>query len=110
MNKVGDLEAIRDWVNRYYYKKSEVNEFFAKLNTSGLKAYGLTIVADADDEINISETTETNPQSYTITIPASGTYTSLFFFHSGSTLTISINGGMPSAYVLDEYIDTIELV
>ena len=109
MGKVGSLEAVRDWVNRYYYKKSEINKFFAKLNTSGLKAYGLTFIADEGDEIYMIEDALSDTQSYTIEIPACGEYTSLFFFHSGSTLSISVNDGVPSAYILDEYIDTIDL-
>ena len=84
----GNIEAIRDWSNKYFYTKDQVSDFFTKLNT-GLIAYKLTIYGSKNSNIQITEDAISNPQTYNIKIPNDGIYTSLFFFHDASTLTFT---------------------
>ena len=107
-SKAGNIEAIRDWSKRYFYTKSDVSEFFTKLNT-GLTAYKLTIIGPADATVNITENASSDPQSYAIKTNSNGIYTGLFFFHSGSTLGLS-SGSYSAVHVLSNYIDIISLV
>ena len=104
-SQAGNIEAIRDWSRRYFYTKSDVSEFFTKLNT-GLTAYKLTIVGPANTSISITENAQSNPQSYSIKTASNGTYTGLFFFHAGSTLSLT-GTGISASYVLSDYIDNI---
>ena len=83
----GNIDAIRDWVDRYFYKKSEVNSFLIKLD-SGLKAYILKINGVPNATVTITENAQTDPQSYEIDLNADGKYEYPFFFHSGSTITL----------------------
>ena len=106
--KAGNIEAIRDWSKRYFYTKSDVSEFFTKLNT-GLTAYKLTIIGPANTTVNITENASTNPQTYVIKTQSNGIYTGLFFFHSGSTLNLSA-GSYSATHVLSNYVDIISLV
>ena len=107
-NKAGDIVGIRDWSNRYFYNKDEIADFFIKAS-SGLKAYLLTIIAVGETEITITENVQISPQTYVITTPIGGKYEGLFFFHQGSTLTLSISGQTPVTYTLTDYIDEIQI-
>ena len=97
----GNIEAIRDWSGRYFYKKSDVAEFFTKLNT-GLMAYKFRIVSSPNANITITESALTNPQTYHITTYEDGRYDGLFFFHDQCTLTFTTIAGdtvvTPSSY------------
>lgn len=104
-SQAGNIEAIRDWSRRYFYTKSDVSEFFTKLNT-GLTAYKLTIVGPANASISITENAQSNPQSYSIKTASNGTYTGLFFFHAGSTLSLT-GTGIGSTHILSNYVDII---
>lgn len=104
----GDVTAIRDWSNKYFYSKDEVDEFFVKSN-AGLLAYKFTIIDTPSNEISVTEDASTNPQTYTFETGTDGIYTGLFFFHSGSTLTFNNGSGQGIVYELDELIDTIYL-
>ena len=106
-SKAGNIEAIRDWSKRYFYTKSDVGEFFTKLN-SGLSAYSLTIVGPANTQITITDDDQTNPQEYVITTNTNGTYQSLFFFNEGSILTLT-DGTHYGSHTLTDYVDYIEL-
>ena len=107
MPTAGNIEAIRDWVNRYYYKKSDVNQYFTKLN-GGLTAYGLTIIGNANEQITLTELNQQSPQTYTITLNSDGVYQGLFFFNTGSTLSIT-GQSIYNNFTLTNYIDTIVL-
>ncbi len=108
MPTAGNIEAIRDWVNRYYYKKSDVNDFFIK-QSSGLAAYVLTIIGVPNTTVTIVEDAATNPQTYSVVLNSNGYYTYLFFFHSGSTLTLTDSESTPhvATHHLTNYTDTI---
>lgn len=106
-NKAGDIVGIRDWSNRYFYNRDEIADFFIRSNQSGLKAYAFTIVGPTSTSIAITESASTNPQSYTVETDETGIFSGLFFFHTGSTLTLTPSGYSPTTYVLDEYSDTI---
>lgn len=106
--KAGNLAAIRDWGDHYFYDKSEVAEFFMKLN-EGLTAYKLTIIGPADTDITINDNDQTNPQEYVIKTPSTGVYSALFFFNEGSTLTLS-GDGVLATHALNTYVDTIMIV
>ena len=106
-SKAGNLEAIRDWSRRYFYTKSDVAEFFTRLN-DGLTAYKLTIVGPVNTKITINDNDQTNPQEYVIKTSSNGVYIGLFFFNEGNTLSLS-GTGVATTYTLDKYIDTITL-
>lgn len=106
--KAGNLAAIRDWGDHYFYDKSEVAEFFMKLNEE-LTAYKLTIVGPADTDITINDNDQTNPQEYVIKTSSNGIYTGLFFFNEGNTLSLQ-GGEIAATHVLTNYIDIITLV
>jgi hypothetical protein len=74
-----------------------------------LTAYKLTIVGPADATVNITENASIDPQSYAIKTYSNGAYTGLFFFHSGSTLSLT-SGSYSAIHVLSNYIDTISLL
>ena len=105
MPTAGNIEAIRDWVNRYYYKKSDVNKYFTRLN-EGLTAYALTLVGPANTTCTIAEQVQSNPQTYYVDLPSSGVYTGIFFFTTGSTIVLSA-GQYLETYTLSAYQDTI---
>ena len=105
--KTGNIEAIRDWTKRYFYTKSDVSEFFTKLNT-GLTAYKLTLVGPANTDIHIAEDYQTDTQEYDIKLLSNGTYSGLFFFHADSTLNIAGDDAY-SVWPLTKYIDIIYL-
>lgn len=105
--KAGNIEAIRDWSKRYFYTKSDVSEFFTKLN-GGLTAYKLTIIGPVNADITITDNDQTNPQEYVIKTSSSGVYTGLFFFNAGNTLSLT-GDGISETYTLNDYIDTITL-
>lgn len=106
--KAGNLAAIRDWGDHYFYDKSEVAEFFTKLN-DGLTAYKLTIIGDDDTQtITIIEDAQTNPQTYIIKT-INGEYNGVFFFHSGSTISLYDNGVLYNEHILNDYVDIIYL-
>lgn len=105
MPTAGNIEAIRDWVNRYYYKKSDVNKYFIRLN-EGLTAYALTLVGPANTTCTIVEQVQSNPQTYNVDLPSSGVYTGIFFFTQGSTITLTA-GQYLETHTLSAYQDTI---
>ena len=97
---VGNIQAIRDWVNKYYYKQSDVNEFFLKMN-AGLSAYKLTFLSSANATIHVVEDAVTDPQSYDVNTDSSGIGMALLFFHSGSTLTCTCGSKTATAQLTD---------
>lgn len=103
----GNLEAIRDWSNRYFYKKSDVNEFFMKIN-AGLKAYKLTLLSSKNATINVVENVASNPQSYSVQTDRSGIYSGLFFFSSGSSITCTC-GSKTATVTLTDSVMTINV-
>ena len=106
MDKAGNLEANRDWVERYFYKKSDINGFLVNFN-DGLTAYGLTIYGPENAEITITEQNQQNPQSYIVKTNSQGSCQGLFFFHSGATVNFYISGAVVYTTTLNEYIDII---
>lgn len=110
MDSAGNIEAIRDWANRYYYKESQIADFFIKADSLNLTAYKLTLIGPTDREITITENAQTNPQSYIIKTDSTGIYVGLFFFHSGSTLSFEDSlHSQYDTYTLSSYVDVIEL-
>ena len=107
MPTAGNIEAIRDWVNRYYYKKSEVNKYFTRLN-EGLTAYALTLIGHANEQVTLTELNQQSPQTYTITLNSDGIYQGLFFFNTGSTLAIT-GRSVYNNFTLTSYVDSITL-
>lgn len=106
MGVAGNIEAIRDWGNTCFYTKEEISDFFIKAD-SGLTAYKFTIIGPANTNIGITEDASSNPQTYNIKLSETGDYSGLFFFHSGSTLTLTRTGYTPQTYVLNSYEDII---
>lgn len=106
----GDVEAIRDWANSYFYNNDQIAEMFIKAADPNLSAYKLTIIDTANKTIEITEDALTDPQSYSIKTDNYGFYIGLFFFHSGSTLTLNDGSGSAATHVLSSYEDTIALV
>ena len=106
--KAGNIEAIRDWSKRYFYTKSDVSEFFTKLNT-GLTAYKLTIIGPANTEITITDNDQTNPQEYVVKTDSTGKYIGLFFFNEGNALSLT-SGTYSASHQLDDYVDFITMV
>lgn len=106
--KAGDLTAIRDWSRRYFYTKSEVSEFFTKLNTN-LTAYKFNLIGPKNKTVTLADNATVNPQTYTIQLNPYGLYTGLFFFNEGETLTITVTDGETISYNLGPYTDTIYL-
>lgn len=100
----GNIEAIRDWSNRFFYTKEEIADLFIKMD-SGLTAYKLTFHAQGSTELIVTETSQVNPQSYTFTTSNDGTYTGLFFFE-GDPAVITCSG---ETFTLNEYIKDIYL-
>ena len=104
----GNIEAIRDWANKYYYNNDEIADAFIKAGL-GLTAYKLTIIGDSGTQtITIIEDAQNDPQTYTINT-VEGEYTGIFFFHSGSTIQLYDNGVLYCEHVLSNTVDTIYL-
>ena len=88
-----------------YYSKSEVMNMFVKSND--LTAYVLTFVGNNGKVITLTETVDQNPVSYTFTMPETGTYTDIFFFHKNDLLSLTVNGVVsPMTLALSNYIET----
>ena len=106
-SKGGNIQAIRDWANKFYYKQSDVNEFFLKMD-AGLIAYKLTFLSSINSTVHVVEDAGTNPQSYDVVTDKNGIVTALLFFHSGSTLTCTC-GSKSATAQLTSYVMTINV-
>lgn len=103
-NSAGDITAIRDWANRFFYTKEEVADLLIKSTISGLKAYILTFAAPQNTDITIEERTQTDPQNYSFNMGPSTIYKSIFFFHQNATILVNGN-----SITLDSYTKTISV-
>lgn len=104
----GNINAIRDWTKNYYYDKSDIADFFSKISL-GLIGYKLTIIGDPNSEFTIVEDAQTNPQTYNDVFDSDGVCVGVYFFHEGSTITISDEAGSYNEHELDSYEDTVYL-
>ena len=75
----GNIEAIRDWANQYYYNRDDLANFFI-LKSQGLTAYKITIIGPKNCPIHIIEDALTNPQEYTVQTDRYGVFSGLLFF------------------------------
>jgi len=105
----GNIEAIRDWSNMFFYKKEEIADFFIKID-SGLVPYKLTINGGNLVTVTINEDVETDPQTYTISTDINGTYTGIFLFHENSTIVLIGSDSSYLEYTLSLQEATIELI
>lgn len=104
MSNLGDIEAIRDWINGRMFCKSKIDGML--LEYGEYTPYQLTIYDIPGYTVTL--TGNTSGKSYTVPIVTGMVY-DIFFFDEGETITINDDLDSPFTKTLSSQSDVIDL-